>query len=200
MNEGISFEVKCGVVIALFAALMSISDLFAGKYGDDEILLTNEKASAYLWYQSKSIKETLIEGQSDLLKTLKKNNAFNSSLLKGIDEQILVLDSKVSKYEREKKEILLGSKGVGRDNWAQEVDGKLGAVHGAKEFEAEISNLSSAGDFFDYASLFYQISLVMGAISLVMKNEKIQNSFFASMIFLGCIAVIFSIRALSVVL
>jgi hypothetical protein len=54
-----SFEIKCGVVIALFAALMSISDLFAGKYGDDEILLTNEKASAYLWYQSKSIKETL---------------------------------------------------------------------------------------------------------------------------------------------
>lgn len=28
MNDKISFEVRCGVVIALFAALMSISDLF----------------------------------------------------------------------------------------------------------------------------------------------------------------------------
>lgn len=194
-----SFEIKCGVVIALFAALMSISDLFAGKYGDDEILLTNEKASAYLWYQSKSIKETLLEGQSDLLKTLKKNGAFNSTYLKGVDEHTAILDKKVAKYEAEKSEILLGSNGVGKDKWIQEVDGELGKVIGAKEYEAQITKLGAAGDFFDYASLFYQICLVFGAISLVMKNEKIQNIFFLFMIGLGVVAVGFSSKAMLII-
>ena len=56
-----SSEMRCGAVIAIFAALMAITDLLAGKYDADEIIGTNDKAMAYSWYQSKSIKETLVQ-------------------------------------------------------------------------------------------------------------------------------------------
>jgi hypothetical protein len=39
---------------------MAITDLLAGKYDADEIISNNDKSMAYSWYQSKSIKETLI--------------------------------------------------------------------------------------------------------------------------------------------
>ncbi len=195
-----SFEIKCGITIAIFAAIMSISDLYAGKYGDDEILLTNEKSAAYLWYQSKSIKGTLIEEQSSLLQSLKDAGAIKESSLKGVEAHIEKLNNKVTKYEKEKKEILLGSNEVGKDNWIQDVDGKLGAVVGAKEYEAKLAKLSDGGDYFDYASLFYQVSLIFGAISLVLKEEKVQNIFFYFMINIGIVAIGFSFKAFSVIL
>jgi hypothetical protein len=62
---------RCGLVIAIFAALMAITHLLPGKYDADEIMINNDKAMAYSWYQSKSIKETLIQGEISLLKSLK---------------------------------------------------------------------------------------------------------------------------------
>ena len=39
----------------------------ANHLGDEELIATEEKVSAYLWYQSKGIKESQAEGQRDLL-------------------------------------------------------------------------------------------------------------------------------------
>ena len=60
------YEIIFGFVISLFAAVLALNELAAGKYGDDELQLNSEKTSAYLWYQSKGIKSTLVEGQRDL--------------------------------------------------------------------------------------------------------------------------------------
>ena len=56
-----------------------------------------------------------------------------------------------------------------------------------KEIEKQLSVLSSAGDKFDMSSLFFQVCLVFGALSLVLKNEKTQKFFFQSMIGLGAL-------------
>ncbi len=199
-SESISFEVKCGIVIAIFAAFMSISDLFAGKYGDDEIMLTNEKASQYQWFQSKSIKENLAEAQRDLLISLAENDVIDSKHKASINGQIEKLNKKINKYGKEKNEILLGSNAVGKENWVQEVDGEMGKITGAKELEAQLGKLSKAGDYFDYGTLFYQMCLVLGAICLIIKNEKMQNIFFYIMISLGSIASVFSVFAFRVIL
>ncbi len=194
-----NFETKAGVVIAIFAALMAVSDLFAGKYGDDEIIGTNEKAAAYQWYQSKSIKQSLVEGEQALLKTLLKSGSISISSTKGIEEHVTLLDKKINKYDKEKKEILLGSSKVGKENWAQDVEGELGKVVGAKEIEENLTRLSSAGDKFDVATLFFQMSLVVGAISLVLKKEKVQLFFFYTMICFGMIGTSFTTWALYIV-
>lgn len=194
-----NFETKAGVVIAIFAACMAVSDLFAGKYGDDEIIGTNDKAAAYQWYQSKSIKQSLVEGEAALLKSLLDNGAIAGKSEAGIQDHLDTLEKKIQKYEKEKKEILLGSATVGKENWVQDVNGELGKVVGAKEIEQQLQGLGQAGDKFDMASLFYQICLVVGAIALILKNEKMQKIFFAGMIALGLFGASFTLAAFKMV-
>lgn len=180
-----NFETRCGIVIAIFAALMAMTDLVAGKYGDDEIIGTNDKAAAYMWYQSKSIKETLVEGEKSLLKSLKDTGGIQASAMAGVEQHLANLDKKTERYKKEKDEILRGSKAVGKENWVQDVKGEMGKVIGAQEIEANLEVLSKAGDRFDVANLFFQVCLVLGAVSLILKKEKMQQLFFGGMILLG---------------
>lgn len=193
-----NFEIKCGIVIAIFAAIMALSDMFAGKYGEDEIKFINEKSSSYMWYQAKSIRETVIEGQRDLINTLVEGKAISNDSVAKLQVHTDRLTKKIEKYEKEKLEILKGSSQVGEANWVQDVDGKLGQVIGAQEYEKKIEILGQAGDQFDLSNLFFQICLVMGAISLVVKKPKLRTTFFMVMIGLGIIGSTFSLVALNI--
>lgn len=184
-NTPSTFETRCGVVIAIFAALMAITDLLAGKYDADEIIGTNDKAMAYSWYQSKSIKETLVQGEISLLMSLKEAKAIQQSAVAAVDNHLIDLEKKSSQYKKEKDEILRGSKTVGRENWVQDVEGKYGQVIGANEIEAQLDILSKAGDRFDIAILLYQVCLVLGAVSLVLRKSRLQSNFFSAMLLLG---------------
>lgn len=197
MNEH-SFEMKCGIVIAVFAAIMALSDMFAGKYGEDEIKFINEKSSAYMWYQAKSIRETVIEGQRDLINTLVEGKSIGEASALKLQGHTDRLTKKIERYEKEKAEILKGSSQVGEANWVQDVDGKLGQVTGAQEYEKKIEILGNAGDQFDLSNLFFQICLVMGAISLVLTKPKLREIFFYVMICLGLMGSGFSIMALNI--
>jgi uncharacterized protein DUF4337 len=190
-----SFEVICGVLIAAFAAVLAITDLGAGKYGDDELIAHNEKSGAYLWYQSKGIKETLAEGQRDTLQALVAAGAIRPEQLPTVEGLIHRLDGNVKRYGKEKAEILHGSKAVGPASWAQDVDGKLGQVVGAKEWEAKANTLNEVGDTFDYATFFLQLCLVFGAISLVIQRDGMQRAFFWMMNLLGLIGAAISAYA-----
>jgi hypothetical protein len=192
------FEMKCGVLIAVFAAIMALTDMFAGRYGEDEIKFINEKSSAYMWYQSKSIRSTVTEGQRDLVNTLMEENQKKDGSADKLKEHVEKLSKKIERYEKEKKEILLGSSKVGQENWVQDIDGKLGQVIGAQEYEVKNNILGEAGDKFDVSSLFLQLCLVMGAISLVIKKEKLQNIFFYVMVSLGLLGTAFSVMALRI--
>lgn len=192
------FETKCGVLIAIFAAVMAITDMFGGKYGEDEIKFINEKSSAYMWFQAKSIRETVTAGQRDMINTLLENNAIGESSASKLKIHTEKLDAKVAKYEKEKNEILMGSAGVGQENWTQDVGGKLGQVVGALEYEKKIEVLGLAGDKFDLSSLFLQLCLVMGAISIVVKKPHLQKTFFYIMLSLGIIGSVYSILAMNI--
>jgi len=189
------FETWCGVVIALFAAVLAITDLGGGKYGDDELIAHNEKGSAYLWYQSKGIKETLVEGQRDTLQALVQAGSIRPEQLPAIEKMIQDLDGDATRYGKEKKEILLGSKTVGQENWAQDVAGEMGKVIGAEEWKAKADALNDAGDVFDYSTFFLQICLVMGAMSLILQHARMRNIFFTAMIVLGLVGLGFSVMA-----
>jgi hypothetical protein len=186
-KEGKSFEIKAGVTIAVFAAALAITDLFGGKYGDDEIKAVNEKSAAFMWYQSKSIKETVVEGQHDLLQALRSAGAIAPGQVQAIDAHIQTLGENISRYGKEKKEILLGSKGVGEKNWIQDVGGELGKVTGAKEWEATVEQLSRIGDTLDIATLFLQLCLVIGAVGLVVQSVKTREMFYWMMCGFGAI-------------
>ena len=190
-----SFETICGVLIAVFAAVLAITDLGAGKYGDDELIAHNEKNGAYLWYQTKGIKETLVEGQRDTLQALVAAESIRREQLPAVQELVRSLDAEVRRYGKEKKEILLGSATVGRENWAQDVSGEMGKVVGAKDWEAKANSLGDVGDTFDYATFFLQLCLVFGAISLVMQGSGVRRIFFWGMNVLGTAGAVFACLA-----
>jgi len=190
-----SFEMVCGVLIAVFAAVLAITDLGAGKYGDDELIAHNEKGEAYLWYQSKGIKETLVEGQRDTLQALVAADAIRPEQRPAVDALVHKLDAKVQRYGKEKKEILLGSSAVGEANWVQDVNGVMGKITGANQWQVRADALNDVGDTFDYSTFFLQLCLVFGAISLVIQRDGIQRTFFWIMNGLGVIGMAVSIYA-----
>lgn len=194
-EKGKRFEMLCGVVIALFAAVLAITDLAAGKYGDDELIAHNQKNGAYLWYQAKGIKETQVEGQVEVLKALAAAGSIRPEQAAAVDGLIAGLDARLDRYGKEKKEILLGSATVGQANWVQDVDGEMGRVVGAKEWETQADALGHVGDLFDYSTFFLQLCLVLGAISLILQADAMRRSFFTAMIVLGVAGTVFTTLA-----
>lgn len=189
-----------GVVLSLFAACMAINDLGAGKYGDDEMIAHNKQAAMYSWYQSKSLKQSIIEGQRDLVLALVASNTIEEKKISAMDNFSNTLTEEIDRYKKEKNEILKGSKTVGEKNWIQDVDGELGKVKGAEEWEKEADTLGEAGDVFDRATLFLQICLVFGAISIVLQNYSGKRTFLAFMIVCGVIGTVISSIAYSIAL
>ncbi|MBN8464680.1 MAG: DUF4337 family protein, partial [Dechloromonas sp.] len=125
-----TFEMICGLTLAILAAVLAITDLGAGKYGDDEIIAHNQKANAFEWYQAKGIKQSLVEGQRDLLRILLDSRVIPPDAEGKMGNLLSSLEADIVRYRKERKEILLGSKAVGQENWVLEEDGKLGQVKG----------------------------------------------------------------------
>lgn len=200
-ESGKKIELTIGIIIALFAAILAINDLGAGRFGDDEMIAHNQQAKQYNWYQSKSIKQNLHENQVDLLETLEHTNVINRESKSLLDSVKIAKKEEISRYKKEKKEILLGSSEVGKDNWMLEDDsGKLGNIIGAKQWEDTADKLGGAGDYFDLGTLFLQICIVFGAISLVIQKITIRKIFLYLMITTGVLGSIFTIFAYQVAL
>ena len=187
------YEVFFGLALAVFAAVLALNELAGGKYGDDELRLASERTSAYLWYQSKGIKESLSEGQRDLLKALITGGAIRPEQTSSVETRVRELESELGRYRKEKNEILQGSAKVGRENWAQDIEGKLGQVVGVKELETQLEVLGAAGDRFDLATLFLQICLVLGAVGLIVSQPRLKRAFLGAMIGMGSIGLFWSL-------
>lgn len=112
-------------------------------------------------------------------------------------EHLNLLDQQMQRYKKEKKEILLGSAKVGRENWAQDISGELGKVTGAKEIEERLEVLGAAGDRFDLANLFLQLGLVLGAIGILMRGEQAKKAFYMLLLASGTTGLVFSLLAFS---
>lgn len=195
-----NLELLIGVVIAIFAAVLAINDLGAGRYGDDEMIAHNNQTKMYNWYQAKSIKETLYEGQLDLLTTLEKTNSIKEEHKNVVDSFKTQKAKQIKRYDLEKEEILNGSSNIDKGNWVlkDEKTGEKGITIGAKQWEKEAEKLGGAGDMYDLSSLFLQICIVFGAISLVIQQASTRKIFFLLMIGMGIVGTYFMIHAYSI--
>lgn len=184
------------LAIAVFAAVLSINDLFAGRFGSDELQLSNSRNNAYQWYQSKGIKETMLEGQLELLQSLLASGTIDKAKVKTVEEVVKDSEARIARYKKEKKEILLGSKSIPKENWVQDVDGEMGKVVGAKEYDGFLMGLGQAGDYFDIASMLLQICLVIGAIGIILNRENMKVYFLRLTVGAGSVGTIFFSQAL----
>jgi hypothetical protein len=183
-------ELALPLSIAIFAAALGINDLLSGNYGADEIKLSNLRNNSLQWYQSKGIKGTIVEGQADLVKVLIKSGSTAPDKRGHMAELLRQLQSKVNRYDSEKREILMGSRQIPAEQWTQEVDGKLGQLVGAKEYEQQIDQLAGAGDCFDLASMLFQLCLVTGAVGIVVPQASMKWAFFQATVCIGLVGII----------
>jgi len=193
------YEMISGLTLAVLAAVLAVADLGGGKYGDDEIIGTNEKASAYAWYQAKSLKQTVLEQQEQLLKALVTAGSIAPEAQAGVDSQIQSLETDIARYKAEKKEIMEGSAAVGPEGQVLEKDGSTGAIIGAKEWEQRLEVLGQAGDVFDLSTLYLQLCLVLGAVGLVLQQPKMRWLFYAAMVITGAIGSVYAVQAYGIV-
>jgi hypothetical protein len=192
------FELLAGLTLAVFAAVLAVVDLGGGKYGDDEIIGTNEKASLYQWYQSKSIKQAIVEQQQGLLTALLDAGAVAPAGIGAVTAQIAAADEEVKRYDAEKNELLRGSVAVGAAGQVLEVDGQKGQIVGTEAWEDTLATLGAAGDKFDLSTLWLQLSLVLGAVSLVLQAQRLKTIFYGAMVLGGVVGTVFGVLAFQV--
>ena len=190
-----NIELRLGLFIAIFAAALAISDLFAGKFGDDEIISHNEQTKSYNWYMSKSIKQGMEEGHLNILQSMIAGGMVQEGREAAVDSLMKETEKEIRRYGREKKEILAGSASLDSTEWAQDKNGKFGEIIGANEWAEKAEKLGAAGDLFDLASLFLQMCLVMGAVGLVIGSIRLKHLFFWLLVILGSLGTYFSVMA-----
>ena len=185
MNKSIKSELVFAVGLTLCAAFLAINDMGSSKYGDEEVKLTNEKSSYYQWYHSKSIKQTIAEGHSQLMQLLLSSGSIKKEMEPSIQKLIKRTNASIRRYKGQKREILLGSRQLPKSQWFQTRNGKLGQVVGAKELEKKLIVLNRASAWFEFATLFFQLSLVAGAIGILLINRTFKRVFMAALFITG---------------
>lgn len=183
-----------GVLIAFFAALMAISQMVNGELEEEMMIAHNKVVNYSSWYQSKSIKESLKESELDYLETLLNSGIVTEENRSGIYSRIERTKTKIAKYGAEKTEILLGSANIAKEEWAQDLDGEMGKIVGVKEWEILADEYDLATKKFDLGMLFFQISIVLGAVCIIIyDNPKLQKAFISLMIVFGIIGIFMSV-------
>ena len=116
----------------------------------------------------------------------------------GVEKRLAGLGDEIGRYKQEKKEILEGSEAVGPEGQVLEKDGQKGQIYGANQWEAKLAVLGESGDSFDMSTLWLQLSLVLGAVSLVIQAEKLKWTFYGAMVLCGALGSVYSVIAFNV--
>ncbi|MBM1107561.1 DUF4337 domain-containing protein [Aurantibacter crassamenti] len=184
-------EAVGGVLIAFFAALMAISQMINGEFEEEMMIAHNRVVNYSSWYQSKSIKESLKESELDYLEALLNTGLVAEGKETTVLATIKSSKEKIQKYDAEKTEILLGSANIAKEDWAQDLDGEMGKIIGVKEWEVLATEYDSATKKFDIAMLFFQISIVLGAVCIIIYDSpRLQKTFIVLMIIFGVLGTI----------
>jgi hypothetical protein len=182
-----TFQKKLGLTMAMVATIFSIIGWAAGKYSSAQSGAEQKIAYMHDWYNAKGIKQSLSEGQRDLLKALMESGTISTEKITTLQQNIAATNANIARYKKEKVEMTLGSKAVGKENWVQEIDGKFGLIEGTKELDLKVAALAPALDRFQMSYLFFQLSLFAGSVSLMSNNVKMKRILFLILFILGTI-------------
>lgn len=183
-------EALAGVLIAVVAALMAFSELINNNLEEEMMIAHNNHNSYFSWYQSKSIKQSLKESEYQTLEMIVGEEPSEKAM-----EKLNNIKSDIKKYSLEKNEILKGSANIPSDEWVQDLEGEMGQIIGVNVWEQIASKLDQATQKFDIGMLFFQISLVLGAVCVIIyDNPRLQKSFIAIMLFCAAVGIGFSVH------
>jgi len=148
-----TFERRVALVTAIIAVVMAFSSL-GGSNSTKEMLLAQQQASdQWAFYQAKVIREQLYRTQAEQAKValLAQGKTLTPEARRALEEMQARFDAEASRYAKEKKEI----------------------EPEAKKLEAQRDVAAARDQNFDYAGVLFQISIVLGSISILSESRRI---------------------------
>jgi len=110
------------------------------------------------------------------------------------ENQFYVLKGKVDFREVDRLfSVAVTKTGYKSPRWVQDLNGEYGVLIGGNEWFDKSNAIAAADSLFDMASLFLQLYLVIGAISIVFKRKLMKHLFFGGLLFFGGIGSIYTI-------
>ncbi|MEO5356759.1 MAG: DUF4337 domain-containing protein [Nitrospirae bacterium YQR-1] len=137
----------------LFAVLATLSTFKGGNYSTKSLLFQSQASDQWAYFQAKSIKSYLYEGQKDRYETELNfsESELSASGIKHYNEKIAFFGEKIKKYDSEKAAISAE----------------------AKKLEKLREDAQQHSRAFGMAIIFLQIAILIGSISALMKKKSL---------------------------
>jgi hypothetical protein len=135
---------KAGLVIVVMALFMAVTTYFANQHSGAVLKNMLKATDTYAFYQSKSIKQAIAEGQ--LEEAVKSNNK----------ERVAKLQAKIDRYESDEK--------TG--------EGKRELLAKAQGYEKARDDAARHSPWLTFASMAFQLAIVLLSASIIAVNEK----------------------------
>ena len=198
MNERRKIENRGGVLIIIYVGLLAIMKVITGDL-EEKVAIANYKHVSYSnWYNAKSIKQVIKEGERDYLVSLVNSGLVADEKLNEIQARIQITDDLSKKYGEEKNEILFGSANIPQTSWTQDLDGELGKIVGLNKWEEISINATHVLSKIDLGTLFLQIGVVFGILGLIIESNLIMQKVFTGiMVIAGFLGIFLGIYGYS---
>jgi len=135
---------KAGLVIVIMALFMAITTYFSNSYSGAVLKNMLKATDTYSFYQSKSIKQTIAEGQLEDAKDKKDK------------ERIAKLEAKIDRYETD----------------PEKGEGKKELLAKARAYEAVRDDAARHSPWLTFASMAFQLAIVLLSASILAVNNK----------------------------
>ena len=135
---------KAGLVIVIMALFMAITTYFSNSYSGAVLKNMLKATDTYSFYQSKSIKQTIAEGQLEDAKQAKDK------------ERIAKLEAKIERYESD----------------PEKGEGKKELLAKARAYEAVRDDAAKHSPWLTFASMAFQLAIVLLSASILAVNNK----------------------------
>ena len=139
---------KAGLVIVVMALFMAITTYFANSYSGAVMKNMLKATDTYAFYQSKSIKQSIAEGQLEEAKA--KNDK----------ARIEKLEAKIDRYESDPKSG----------------EGKKELLAKARAFEESRDVASKHSPWLTFASMAFQLAIVLLSASIIAVNNNMYKA------------------------
>ena len=139
---------KAGLVIVVMALFMAITTYFANSHSGAVMKNMLKATDTYAFYQSKSIKQSIAEGQLDEAK--QRNDK----------AKIEKLEAKIDRYESDPKSG----------------EGKKELLAKARAFEEARDSASKHSPWLTFASMAFQLAIVLLSASIIAVNNNMYKA------------------------
>ena len=139
---------KAGMVIVVMALFLAVTTYFANSFSGAVLKNMLKATDTYAFYQAKSIKQSIAEGQ---LEDAKRS---------GNRAQVEKLAAKIERYETDP------AKG----------EGKRELLAKAKAFEAARDDASKHSPWLTFAAMIFQLAIVLLSASILAVNNKMYQA------------------------